>query len=139
MKIRKKRSFNFLSADTGIGIAESKLDNIFENFQQATSGTSRIFGGTGLGLAIVKQLVEAQGGVLTVDSKLGVGSTFSFILNFKKTSAKPESEIAEELKLAAENHGIRVLVVEDIALNQLLMKHYWMISDLSTILQAMEK
>jgi PAS domain S-box-containing protein len=112
----------FSVGDTGIGIPESKLDNIFENFQQATSSTSRIFGGTGLGLAIAKQLVEAQGGTLNVDSKLGVGSTFSFTLGFKKTTAKVESEIVEEIKSAPENSGIRVLVVEDIALNQLLMK-----------------
>ncbi|MFI5264809.1 MAG: response regulator, partial [Candidatus Kapaibacterium sp.] len=76
----------------------------------------------GLGLAIAKQLVEAQGGTLNVDSKLTVGSTFSFILGFKKTNAKAEAEIAEEIKYLPENSGIRVLVAEDIALNQLLMK-----------------
>jgi signal transduction histidine kinase len=48
--------------DTGIGIPKEKLATIFDNFQQASSGTSRIYGGTGLGLAIVKQLVEPQGG-----------------------------------------------------------------------------
>jgi PAS domain S-box-containing protein len=119
---KEKVVIQFSVGDTGIGIPESKLDNIFENFQQATSSTSRIFGGTGLGLAIAKQLVEAQGGTLTVDSKLAVGSTFSFTLGFKKTTAKVESEIVEEIKSAPENSGIRVLVVEDIALNQLLMK-----------------
>jgi CheY-like chemotaxis protein len=118
----EKVVIQFSVADTGIGIAEGKLDNIFENFQQATSSTSRIFGGTGLGLAIAKQLVEAQGGTLSVDSKLAVGSTFSFIMNFRKTDAKVETELAEEVKLVAENRGIRVLVAEDIALNQLLMK-----------------
>ncbi len=119
---KDKVVIQFSVSDTGIGIAETKLANIFDNFQQATSGTSRIFGGTGLGLAIAKQLVEAQGGTLTVDSKLSVGSTFSFILNFKKTNAKAASEAAEEIKFASENKNIRVLVVEDIALNQLLMK-----------------
>ncbi len=52
----------FSVADTGIGIAENKINKIFENFQQASSTTSRLYGGTGLGLAIVKQLVEPQGG-----------------------------------------------------------------------------
>jgi PAS domain S-box-containing protein len=118
----EKVVIQFSVADTGIGIAENKLDNIFENFQQATSSTSRIFGGTGLGLAISKQLVEAQGGTLSVDSKLAIGSTFSFILNFRKTDAKVETELAEEVRLVAENKRIRVLVAEDIALNQLLMK-----------------
>jgi PAS domain S-box-containing protein len=72
-----KVKIEFAISDTGIGIPESKINNIFENFQQATSGTSRIYGGTGLGLAIVKQLVEPQGGTIKVKSKEGEGSTFS--------------------------------------------------------------
>lgn len=56
----------FSVADTGIGIAEDKLDAIFEKFQQAASDTSRLFGGTGLGLPIVKFLVEKQGGTLDI-------------------------------------------------------------------------
>ena len=75
----------FAIKDTGIGIAEDKIDKIFENFQQASSVTSRLYGGTGLGLAIVKQLVEPQGGSIRVESKINEGSTFSFILNFQKT------------------------------------------------------
>ena len=78
--------------DTGIGIAEDKIEHIFENFQQASSETARLYGGTGLGLAIAKQLVESQGGTITVKSKLGEGSTFSFILPFQKTNAEVESE-----------------------------------------------
>jgi PAS domain S-box-containing protein len=114
-------TIEFAVSDTGIGISESKIENIFENFQQATSGTSRLFGGTGLGLAIVKQLVEAQSGTISVSSNIGNGSTFSFTLNFLKTKFEAESEIQfpdfeKDLK------HIKVLVVEDIALNQLLMK-----------------
>jgi PAS domain S-box-containing protein len=114
-------TIEFAVSDTGIGIAENKLDRIFENFQQASSGTSRIYGGTGLGLAIVKQLVEPQGGCLTVKSKVDEGSTFSFILAFQKTNADAEAE-SEIMELDTEIKNIRVLVVEDIALNQLLMK-----------------
>ena len=62
----KKVTIEFTVSDTGIGITESKIERIFENFQQASSGTSRLFGGTGLGLAIVKQLVEAQDGTISV-------------------------------------------------------------------------
>jgi signal transduction histidine kinase len=80
----EKATIEFSVTDTGVGIAENKLGKIFENFQQASSGTSRLYGGTGLGLAIVKQLVEPQGGTIHVTSKVNVGSTFSFILNFKK-------------------------------------------------------
>jgi signal transduction histidine kinase len=56
----------------------------FENFQQATNSSSRIFGGTGLGLGISKQLVEKQGGTISVTSKINEGATFSFTLSFKK-------------------------------------------------------
>jgi PAS domain S-box-containing protein len=111
----------FAVVDTGIGIAEDKLEKIFENFQQAYSGTSRLFGGTGLGLAIVKQLVEAQGGTIHVISKINEGSTFSFRLNFKKTDAETEYK-EETLEIEPGIKELKILVVEDIALNQLLMK-----------------
>jgi PAS domain S-box-containing protein len=117
----EKVEIEFSITDTGIGIPENKIDKIFDNFQQATSGTSRIFGGTGLGLAIVKQLVEPQGGKIRVKSILGEGSTFSFTLEFLKTKwdADVEPEIFE---MNEDEKNIRVLVAEDIALNQLLMK-----------------
>jgi len=117
----EKVTIEFAVSDTGIGIPEAKLDRIFENFQQASSGTSRLYGGTGLGLAIVKQLVEPQGGTIQVKSKIKEGSTFSFTLCFKKTKAKPELE-SEIVDLNTEITDVKVLVVEDIALNQLLMK-----------------
>ena len=111
----------FSVTDTGIGIKETKTDKIFENFQQATSGTSRIFGGTGLGLAIVKQLIEAQDGTIHVESTFGKGSTFSFILKFMKTTADAALE-PELLELNTEIKDTKILVVEDMELNQLLMK-----------------
>jgi CheY-like chemotaxis protein len=114
-------TIEFAVTDTGIGISKEKLEHIFENFQQASSGTSRLYGGTGLGLAIAKQLVEAQGGSIKVKSKINEGSTFSFVLSFLKTKAEVESETGI-MELDAEIKNIKVLVVEDIALNQLLMK-----------------
>jgi len=114
-------SIEFSVKDTGIGITKEKLGKIFENFQQASSGTSRLYGGTGLGLAIVKQLVEAQGGTIGVASKINEGSTFRFTLNFPKTKADAEAELGL-MELDPDIKNIRVLVVEDIALNQLLMK-----------------
>ena len=111
----------FAVTDTGIGIEENKLGRIFENFQQASSGTSRLYGGTGLGLAIVKQLVEPQGGSIRVESKVDEGTTFSFILSFQKTTDEAESE-TDLVELDTDIKNIRILVVEDIALNQLLMK-----------------
>ena len=114
-------TIEFIVSDTGIGIPPSKIETIFENFQQASSDTSRLYGGTGLGLAIVKQLVESQGGKISVTSKIDEGSVFNFTLSFKKTNETPEIETITE-EVSKENKNIKVLVVEDIALNQLLMK-----------------
>ena len=117
----QKSTIEFAVTDTGIGIEKDKIPTIFENFQQATSGTSRLFGGTGLGLAIVKQLVEAQKGTIKVKSKINKGSTFGFVLNFMKTNADPNQEaVAVDVEAVIKN--LKVLVVEDIPLNQLLMK-----------------
>lgn len=114
-------TIEFAVNDTGIGVPKEKLAKIFDNFQQASSGTSRLYGGTGLGLAIVKQLVEAQCGIINVESEVGVGTTFSFRLSFQKTDLDAELD-TEILELDTEINNIKVLVVEDIPLNQLLMK-----------------
>lgn len=114
-------TIEFAVSDTGIGIPETKLEKIFDNFQQASSGTSRLYGGTGLGLAIVKQLVEPQGGTIKVQSKVNVGSTFSFALTFQKTKANADFDSAI-VELNEDITDMKVLVVEDIPLNQLLMK-----------------
>jgi len=120
-------AIEFSVTDTGIGIPENKLGHIFDDFQQATNETSRLHGGTGLGLSIVKQFVELQGGTLIVNSKPGKGSTFGFILNFKKAMAETK-EMAEitgtdnGVELAETIENIRVLVAEDMPLNQLLIK-----------------
>jgi len=114
-------TIEFSVMDTGIGIPEDRMENIFENFQQASSTTARLYGGTGLGLAIAKQLVEQQGGSIRVKSVVGEGAAFSFILSFQKTNAEAELEpIIVEMDTEIKN--IKVLVVEDMALNQLLMK-----------------
>ncbi len=116
-----KATISFAVKDTGIGIPPNKIGKIFDNFQQATNDTSRLYGGTGLGLAIVKQLVEAQDGSISVESKPNEGSTFSFVLDFLKTKA--DVDIDDTLiELDSELNDIRVLVVEDIVLNQLLMR-----------------
>ena len=116
-----KVSIKFSIADTGIGIKDTKIEKVFENFQQATSGTSRIFGGTGLGLAIVKQLVEGQKGKIYVESIIDLGSTFSFVLDLKKTNTEAVLE-PEMVELNTDVKDIKILVVEDMELNQLLMK-----------------
>ena len=118
---KEQVTIEFSVTDTGIGIPLDKIEKIFENFQQESTGTSRLYGGTGLGLAIAKQLVETQGGVISVESEMDKGSRFSFILYFLKTKTNIELDNGfVELDSAIKN--IKVLVVEDIALNRLLMK-----------------
>jgi PAS domain S-box-containing protein len=114
-------TIEFSITDTGLGIAPNKLESIFENFQQASSSTSRLYGGTGLGLAIAKQLVEKQGGSISVVSELDKGSTFSFVLSFQKTTEETAIEIPLT-ELDTDIKNIKILVVEDMPLNQLLMK-----------------
>ena len=118
----EKVILEFAVTDTGIGIEQAKLGTVFDTFQQATSGTSRLYGGTGLGLAIVKNLVEPQGGTINVKSRVGAGSTFSFILSFNKTLEKADAESNLTVELESGFKDVKILVVEDIALNQLLMK-----------------
>ena len=98
-----------------------KINSIFNVFEQAELSIANSYGGTGLGLAIVKQLVEAQGGSINIRSKIGKGSTISFILPFTKTTIELEEKI-EILKLDSEIKSLRVLVAEDVALNQFLIK-----------------
>lgn len=74
-------------ADEGAGIADKDLPMLFQKFQQIDSTMTRKTGGTGLGLAITKHLVESHGGKISVKSKLGKGSTFSFSLSKNLKSA----------------------------------------------------
>ncbi len=79
-------ALRFEVTDTGIGIENDKLNQIFDKFTQADAGTTRKFGGTGLGLSISQQLVEFMGGRITAESIPGQGSTFSFVIPVKITA-----------------------------------------------------
>ncbi len=119
----------FAVQDTGIGIAEQKLKDIFNSFQQETSSTTRKYGGTGLGLTISRQLVELQEGKMSVESKKGAGSTFSFHITY---NIPPKSAIEKEKRLSAEllkketlvsqqqidPSNINILLAEDNLINQ---------------------
>jgi PAS domain S-box-containing protein len=118
---KENATIEFGVTDSGIGIAENKIDSIFNVFEQAEISTSNSYGGTGLGLAIVKQLLEAQGGTISVKSKIAEGSRFSFTLPFGKTTMRAEESI-EIQTLDSKIKNRRVLVAEDVPLNQLLIK-----------------
>ena len=78
--------FSCSVSDTGIGIPEDKIGNLFESFSQVDASTTRKFGGTGLGLSIAKKLCELMGGHVSVTSQLGEGSNFSFTLNLGQSN-----------------------------------------------------
>ena len=122
---KDKVNLKFNIIDTGIGIAKEKQEAIFERFQQAEAETSRRFGGTGLGLSIVKQLVELQGGSLSLESKPGKGSEFIIQMEYKLPDE--EKMLSDALAAAEMNtvslNEVKVLIAEDNPMNQQLIKH----------------
>ncbi|HTB32849.1 MAG TPA: response regulator, partial [Bacteroidia bacterium] len=115
----------FSVKDTGIGISQNKLTSIFDAFIQADNATARKYGGTGLGLAIVKQLADLQGASISVTSAEGEGSCFSYVIAYGKGTLSSEpvnSSSNQEKEVSFTIKDIRVLVVEDNAINQLLIK-----------------
>jgi len=106
--------------DNGIGIHVDKQDTIFSSFSQASSNTTRKYGGTGLGLTITKQLIELQNGNIWVESEEGKGSTFSFVIPYKIAIKTQEEEELKDEFSQKKLKEIKVLLVEDHDINQLL-------------------
>ncbi|MDO9186121.1 MAG: ATP-binding protein [Bacteroidia bacterium] len=119
---KQNATVQFKVKDTGIGILEEKITEVFDRFTQAESDTSRIFGGTGLGLSIVKKLVELQSGTITVESKKEEGSLFKFTIPYKKAPVLVATlkTSPEKIHHAVANDKIKILIVEDNLLNQKL-------------------
>jgi signal transduction histidine kinase/DNA-binding response OmpR family regulator len=112
----------FEVADTGIGISETDLDKIFEEFEQGSDISRRKPSGAGLGLAITRKLIHLQGGNITVESRPGAGSTFKVSIPFRETLLTPDSVSVEKPDLASSLQGLRVLAVDDEEYNLQLMK-----------------
>ena len=109
--------------DTGIGIDESKLNVIFEDFTQAEMSTTRKYGGTGLGLSIVKKLVELQGGTIDLKSKKNQGTTIICRIPFSMGDEKQvKKDISRPVTIPEEISGMKILVVDDEEYNRLLFK-----------------
>jgi signal transduction histidine kinase/BarA-like signal transduction histidine kinase len=100
--------------DTGIGIAASKLDSVFEQFTQADDSTTRLYGGTGLGLAICKELAELLKGSLELESKEAIGTTAKLSIPLEVCYRVPENNTAEVISLPK---GCRILIAEDNDIN----------------------
>jgi CheY-like chemotaxis protein len=105
--------------DTGIGIPQDKISRLFKAFSQVDSSTTRKYGGTGLGLIISQRLVELMGGVITVESQEGVGTTFSFTI---KTTESQEPIRQYVHFNTVGNEGKRVLLVDDNVTNLTILK-----------------
>jgi PAS domain S-box-containing protein len=99
----------FVVQDTGIGIPEDHQDKIFQSFSQGDSSTTRRFGGTGLGLAICKQLVEMMGGEMTLESRLGKGTSFTFWVKLE-TAPQQITDVQSDHETLLS--GKKVLVIE---------------------------
>ncbi|RSK37280.1 PAS domain-containing hybrid sensor histidine kinase/response regulator [Hymenobacter metallilatus] len=113
--------YQFSVMDTGIGISEGQLQQLFEPFTQASASTAREYGGSGLGLSISRGLVELLGGTLTAESRLHYGSTFRFTLPFASVPP-PASEPTPPAPDYQLLKGRRVLLTEDNPVNQLLVQ-----------------
>ena len=130
----------FQVADSGVGISEEVRHKIFEAFAQADGSHTRKYGGVGLGLTITRQLVEKLGGELHLESAVGEGSTFSFMLMIELPVIEKPAEPAEDLpadvldveaedlpsdepeaEAEPEDDTVRVLVVEDNRLNRMML------------------
>ena len=116
-----KAQICFVCADTGIGMSEEFQQRMFEPFTQENAGARSVYGGTGLGMSITKSLVDKMGGTIGVESKQGVGTTYTITLPFainNTEAAEPEQQQTDLTVL----QGRRLLLAEDNALNMEIME-----------------
>ncbi|MFV2081019.1 MAG: ATP-binding protein [bacterium] len=108
----------FSVSDTGTGMAGDQTSEIFDAFTQADGSSTRTHGGIGLGLTVCRRIIELMGGEITVESKLGKGTRFSFSAHFKHQERVDPPDLREGLA------GTKVLVIgEDTTSRQILMDH----------------
>lgn len=110
-------TLRFKVSDTGIGMTEEVIRNLFKPFTQADSSTTRKYGGTGLGLAISKRIIEKMGGEISVGSKVNEGTTFTIAVNLEKGNEKARVNYGVI-------NGMKILVVDDNRLNRRIFREY---------------
>jgi|GEM_PF-1806576 len=113
-----RHTLRFAVEDTGIGISDEHLENLFDGFHQVDGGTTRKYGGTGLGLALTMHILALMESRLEVLSSPGQGSRFSFSLSLARPETAPLAEEPARQPAYAGFPEVRILVVEDNDLNQ---------------------
>lgn len=133
-------------SDTGIGIPEERLEDIFDSFKQAEDYTTKKYGGTGLGLAIVKKLCHKMGGDIIVESKIHKGSKFKLTLNLQQTTTPgPEEKANTKAKnLKTSSVARRILIVDDNTMNRKIVAGFlkntpYLTDEASDGFEALEK
>ncbi|GAB7024686.1 hybrid sensor histidine kinase/response regulator [Salidesulfovibrio brasiliensis] len=131
----------FTVRDSGIGISEEHLTQIFEPFTQAEGGLTRTHQGVGLGLGIVKRIIENLGGTLSMDTAPNEGTEVAFTLRYDHADAPDQSELIEE---AAPENGYRILVAEDDRVNRIatvrMVEHLgWTVDTANNGREALDK
>lgn len=125
-RISERRvAFEFAVHDSGAGISEGDMDQLFQPFTQIDASSTRRFGGTGLGLTISRRLAHIMGGDITVQSQLGEGSVFTFAVEGEVVCWEDEAAQADADADSIEPDGMKVLVVEDHPVNRMILEA-WM-------------
>jgi PAS domain S-box-containing protein len=115
----QRHEIHFSVKDTGIGIPEQRLAELFQAFTQVDASTTRKYGGTGLGLTISKRLAEVMGGRMWVESTMGSGSTFFFTIVAEASGSQLAHTFLQESSSALS--GKRVLIVDDNSTNRRIL------------------
>ena len=119
--------FDFMIRDSGTGIAPDDLARLFQPFTQVDASSTRRFGGTGLGLTISRRMANIMGGDITVESRLGEGSTFTFSVEAEVVCWAREEEAEAIVATVEGGQSLNVLVVEDHPVNRMILEA-WMSS-----------